>query len=279
MIILALTIILVICLFVVGYIIYKRLPDLRNLDVSSLSSQKQDETKSKMIQAKLWRDSEKLRNVFSKATGSLGVALKGNWVNLKDKVLAWEADYQAKHHKKESKPLTLDELFSQAEKMLDEKNSVEAEKVLIEIISKDKENILAYKMLGDLYLEDKSYDQAEEIFKYLIKLTTAKDNKGSKQEEAEVDYLSSLDVDPKLAGYYDDLAQIYELTDKPEKALDSYLRASSIEPNNPKYLDKVIDLGVKMKDKGLASKTFRRLREINPENAKLDEFKEAIEKM
>lgn len=278
--ILILIIILAICLLVAGYIICKRLPDLRNLDVGSLSSEKQDEIKAKMIQAKLWRDSEKLRKLFSKVATSLGGAVKTNWRKLKEKVLAWEADYQAKRHKEESEPLALDELFSQAEKLISEKNALEAEKSLIEIISRDKNNAEAYEMLGDLYLEDKSYGQAEEIFKYLIKAAIVKSNvRVSRLEEAEVDYLSSLEVDPKLAGYYGDLAQIYELTGKPEKALDSCLRASSIEPNNPKYLDKVIDLSVKLKDKGLAGKTFRRLRGINPENAKLDELKEAIEKM
>src|SRR3989344_1284382 len=216
--ILILIIILIVCFLIVGRIIFKRLPGLRNLDVGSLFSQNQDEVKAKMIQAKLWRDSEKLRNFLSQAAGSLGAALKGNWAKLKGKVLAWEADYQAKHRKKESKPFTAEELFLQAEKAFGEKNAPEAEKILIEIISQDKGNTLAYEMLGDLYLEDKSYGQAEEIFKYLIKATTVRDNvKGSRPEEAEVDYLSSLEVDPKLTGYYDDLAQVYELTDRPEK--------------------------------------------------------------
>ena len=98
-------------------------------------------------------------------------------------------------------------------------------------------------------------------------------------EDVEREIIGSVSIDNKVAVYYDDLAQIYEIEKKNDKALDCYLKSNAIEPNNPKYLDKVIELAIVAGDKGLAKKTLKRLKEINAENAKLSDFKEAIEKM
>jgi tetratricopeptide (TPR) repeat protein len=135
--------------------------------------------------------------------------------------------------------------------------------------------------LGQLYFNNKSYDQAEEIYIYLIKLSAISDSggeaKSKKLEDAENNLLDTLTVNAKIAVYYDDLAQIYEITGKADKTLDCYLKANMIEPNNPKYLDKIIKLSIELGDKSLAKKTFNRLRQINPENGKLEDLETAIE--
>ena len=55
--------------------------------------------------------------------------------------------------------------------------------------------------------------------------------------------------------------------------------ALEIEPNNPRYLDLAITLAIEVKNKNYALTLLERLREVNPENAKLVELFEEISKL
>lgn len=275
--------IIIIGLIILGYVIFKKIPDLKNLNIESLSEEKQGLIRKKILEAKFLRLSSNLKTKINQVTSSRSGLLSSKIKQIKARVVELEKKYQ--ENKDDSlKPKTIEELFKEAEKFIDEEQSAEAEKSLIEIIAKDNKNITAYEMLGDLYFSMKSYSQAEEIYKYLLKLKIVGDSgkkviRSHKMEELEAEALSKLDIDSKIAVYYEDLGQIYEAMKKDSKALDSYLKATSVDPNNPKYLDKLLEMSLKMKDRGLAKDAFNNLKKINPDNAKLDDFKEAIENL
>ncbi|MDO8669119.1 MAG: hypothetical protein Q7K65_02405 [Candidatus Buchananbacteria bacterium] len=268
---------------VLGYMIFKKIPDLKNLNIESLTEEKQGLIKNKILEAKFLRLSHNLKAKISKVTSVRSGLLSGKIKQIQKIVVELEKKYEA--NKDENlKPKTIEELFKESDKFIDENQSAEAEKSLIEIIAKDNKNIQAYEMLGDLYFSTKSYDQAEEIYKYLLKLKLVGDGgkkiiRGHKMEELEAEALSKLDIDSKIAVYYEDLGQVYEAMKKDNRALDSYLKATSIDPNNPKYLDKLLDMSLKMKDRGLAKDAFNNLKKINPDNAKLADLQKAIENL
>ena len=278
------------CLAYLGHFVFKRLPDLKNLDLESMTKEKQIKIKARILQDKLSHQGEKVKEKLTKLLSPQKRFFAKQVKKIKDKVVDLENKYQLdKRGKDKSVPKSIDELLSAAENLIAQEEFGGAEKNLIEVIAKDKKNIKAYELLGGLYFENKNYDQAEEIFQHLLKLNTLKDRAWGKSgtmavkkgqlEEAEMDFLNSLNVNTRVTSYYDRLAQICELTSKDDKALDCYLKANSIEPNNPKYLDKIIEYGIKAGDKMLAKRTLNHLKKINPENAKLGELQEAIEKM
>lgn len=284
MLIAILIIIIIASLAALAYLFVRRFPDLKNLDVNSVVSEKQNEAKAKILQAKLSRSGVRFKEGAKKLATPIKDFFSGRLKELKEKVSRLEAQYQVNGATKETEK-SLDDLLKEADELLDKADFDLAERRLIEAVAKDKESVLAYERLGDLYYRKKNYDQAEEVYHYLLKLKALKASGASGEikrgasDEAEADFLASFGVEPGVAGYYDALGQIYEVTDKGEKALDAYLKASSVEPNNPRYLDKLIEFGIKAGDRGLAKKAFNQLKEINPENAKLGELKEAIEKM
>ena len=69
-----------------------------------------------------------------------------------------------------------------------------------------------------------------------------------------------------------------ELGDK-ASAGQQFKAALELEPKNPKYLDLLIESGIKIGDKELAKEALRNLRDVNPENKKIKEFKNRIETM
>lgn len=272
------------------FFLSKRLPDLKNLDIASISEEKQKAIKERILQAKLTRHTAVVKEKLSKVLSPQKKFFLMRVKKIKDRISDLESKYQIGGKPDELlKDKKLEELLQEAEDLIYREDFVLGEKYLIEVISRDRKNITAYELLGDLYFNNKNYDQAEEIFKYLLKLNAIKDRaydklgmialKKDQVEEAELDFLKSLNINNKVASYYDNLAQVYEISGKNDKALDCYLKATVIEPNSPKYLDRLIEASIKIGDKGLAKKTYNQLKKINPENGKLPDFAERIEKV
>ncbi|MFA5047877.1 MAG: hypothetical protein WC516_02425 [Patescibacteria group bacterium] len=283
-------IVLIISLFWLGRILFRRLPDIKNLDISSLPDLKQAEARNKLLEIKFFRQKKKVDSQLGKYLSPTRNFFRDRLAGAKAKILSLEKKYAGGNDKTKVKEevviLTADEAIKETEKLINQEEYALAEKKMIDLISRETKNVKAYEFLAEIYFKNKNYDQAEEVLKYLIKVTSLKHLRGEKKspkgqslEEVEKEIIGSVSVDNKVAVYYDDLAQIYEIEKKSDKALDCYLKSNAIEPNNPKYLDKVIELAIAVGDKGLAKKTLKRLKEINAENAKLSEFKETIEKM
>jgi len=268
-------------------IVWRRVPELKVLDLSLIPKEKQSGAKIKILEAKLKRQSQ----VTSQRIGTVVMPLKDKFGDLtkkiKENVVIMERKYKKHEEIAEVRSKSINELFIEADQFAKNEDYKSAEKLLIEVIARDLKNFRAYEMLGEVYRYEKNYGQAEEVIKYLIKLKSLtyrkKKNDGhlkkEKLEDAEDEIMEVVDIDNDLARHYDELAKVYESLAKKEKALDCYLKANAIEPNNPKYLDKVVELAIAFGDRGLAKKTYKRLKEINPGNAKLSDFARALEKM
>jgi len=280
-------IILVVALALLGRIVLRRLPELKVLDISTIPAEQRDTNKKTILEAKFLRQKKTADKKISQIVNPVKGYLSDLTAKVQESIEVLEKKYKRQGEVEEVRTKSINELFAEAKAKISSSDYSEAEKDLIEVISRDKKNLEAYELLFDIYRLSKSYSQAEEIIRYLIKLKSLKYRKNKnveslkkeKIEDTEVEVLETIDIDDQLAGYYNDLGGIYELMGKFDKALDANLKANAILPNNPKYLDKVIDLAISVGDKGLAKKTYKRLKEINPKNAKLEQFREALEKL
>ncbi len=279
-------IILLSSIVLLGRIIWRRLPELKVLDLESIPKEKKTDAKIKILENKFKRQSQEIKEKLDTAIHPLRSKFDNLGQKLRNRVLNLEKKYKKNSEIEEVRNKSINELFIEAESYINEKEYQLAEKALIEIIARDKKDLRAYELLGLVYRFQKHYNQAIEIIKYLIKLKSLEYRKNyskiplkkQKFEDAEDIIMKSLDTDSDISRFYNELGEIYLLDGKLEKSLDCYLKASAIEPNNPKYLDKIIELAITIKDFGLAKKTYKRLKEINPDNAKLLDFKEALEK-
>jgi predicted Zn-dependent protease len=62
-----------------------------------------------------------------------------------------------------------------------------------------------------------------------------------------------------------------------DEALEYTRQALDAEPNNPRYLDLILDLSIMRKDKNLAKSSWEKLSAANPDNKKLPEWLARIE--
>src|SRR3989339_290314 len=72
------------------------------------------------------------------------------------------------------------------------------------------------------------------------------------------------------------LAELLESMNEYETGLVAIEQAIELEPSNPKYLDMLTELCIMSGEKEKAKEAYEKLRMSNPENNKLDSFKERI---
>lgn len=131
-----------------------------------------------------------------------------------------------------------------------------AEQCFLDVITLDPRNLESYEALLRIYLFKKQVSEAVELLDFLVKLNAA--SAGRYLFEVAGALLNS--GDGKGAWQYG-------------------IQAITFEPINPKYLDFVIELAILEKHKREGEKYLDKLREVNPENAKIKEFEERLQKV
>lgn len=178
------------------------------------------------------------------------------------------------------------DLLEEARRLARGVNWKQAEGKYIEIIKIDQKNVDAYRGLAQLYLDNNKNAEARQILEFLLKLgaedadtyinfanlSWEEDN----LEEAKIHYLKALSLDGSKVVARVNLGLVFnELGDK-ESAMQQFRAVFELEPKNPRYLDLLLESSIQIGDKDLARKALQNLREVNPENQKIDDFKKRI---
>jgi tetratricopeptide (TPR) repeat protein len=265
MLVLISTILLIICLIVISLIIIKKFPALAILDVENIPGKKEAKFKEEIIKKRLERDLAKWGIVFLKIWNVLNKTISGSLHKSLEKLVALKETYR------KNKKLTLAqrrerirELFRLATDSVKDDNLEQAENSLIEIISLDQKKLPAFIDLADVYAKGKKWPEARQTLGYALKLI-----KANRRDEFFLDGISLPEVYFSLSWVCDNLG------DK-AAALDNIREALEFEANNPRYLDYAIELAIAEKDKNFALSMLERLREANPDNAKLIDWEEEI---
>ena len=254
-------ILILISLSVIIVIIVRKFPALANLDVENIPAEKEARFKERIISNRLKRNFFKWSSKLAKLIRPIGALINKFFKWAYNRLNKLSEDYKSERTSFNSNTKQeVDQLFIEAEKLKKQDDLVTAENTYIKIIGMDSRNIKAFKDLGQLYFERKDYKEAEQIFKHVLKII--KDD----QEACE------------RSQTYFNLALVYQAIGNMGEAVVNIKQALLIEPNNPRYLDIMLDLSIINEDKVLAIETYKKLAEVNPDNQKLEEFKERINK-
>jgi tetratricopeptide (TPR) repeat protein len=250
-------ILILISLGIIIFIAVKKFPVLANVDVENIPKEKEAKFKEKIIIGRLKRNIIKWSSKITRLIGPLGATISGfsHWAlkklheikeGYKNETILGKVDIDKK----------ITSSLDEAENLIKEDDFETAEKKLIEAISLDSKNIEAFKALGELYLRKKSYSEASETLKHVLKLTEGRDSEA---------YFDLFFVCKEMGDYGDALTNINS--------------ALEIEPNNPRYLDSLLEISIINKDKISAFKAYKKLKEANPENQKLEELKKQVDEL
>jgi len=175
-----------------------------------------------------------------------------------------------------------------AKELLIDKKYEEAESKLIDILKLDPQYKEAYHQLAELYWEKKDYEHAIETYNYLLKisadskvyqdLAAIAEERGD-LKEAEKNYLEALGNEDQDVEVYYNLAALYKQQENMDKSAEMINQALVAMPNNPKYLDFLLEISIIGQDKKTAKEALEKLTEVNPDNNKLAEYQETIDSL
>jgi tetratricopeptide (TPR) repeat protein len=167
--------------------------------------------------------------------------------------------------------------LDQADAFLQEGELSAAEEKALQAVRFEPRSVPAFELLGNLYLEQKEYGHAKEVYLYLQKLT--------EDPEAIYDHRRHIEGEPSTTSedaaaraqrYLDRIAYCYQEIEDWPNAFDSISQLVRLEPNNPKFLDRYIDIAIAYGKLSFAEEALARMAEVNPDNSKISEWRDTI---
>lgn len=260
-------IIIAIAVIVILAIIIKKFPALAILDAANIPGEKEAKFKERIIKARVERDMARWSGFFGRVwlflSKRLSASLKSQQENLKKIKTNYQVNIKMPWLEKQKK---IKELLSAAEDYLKKEEEKLAEEKLLEVISLDSKNIGAFFQLGELYVSQKKWSEASQTFSYALRLARKHQGNG---EAGEI----------TLQRIYFAQAEVEKEAGNLDAALENIREALELEPNSPRYLDLILYLSIMRKDKALAQESWEKLAAANPENQKLEKWKEKIESL
>ncbi|MFN3301832.1 MAG: tetratricopeptide repeat protein [Patescibacteria group bacterium] len=268
-----LILIILISFFILIKILIGKFPILVKINIQEISKERERKLKFKILEKRLLEKLEKIK--------SISQSIIDLFKKIENKFLLWEKEYLKKYiNVARNIPKELDErvkkISSEANKFLENKNFEEAEKKFLEIILIDPRNLEAYKSLVKIYLEKKKFSQAKRVSKIILKLNKQAIDwwktfrRGEKiPQELINEFVSSLI----------NLGIIYKELDKNIQAGEYFKKALEFNQNNPRLLDFLVENSIILNKKKEAEFYLKRLKEVNPENQKINEWEKMIKEL
>jgi tetratricopeptide (TPR) repeat protein len=261
-------ILVVISVITIIFIIIRKFPALSILNVDNIPGKKEAKFKEQIMKQRLERDFSGLALNVSRKRRYIGKIISSFLKDHYQRLLKLKSDL--KRYKKISfreKREKIDTLLIKADEAMEKEAYQEAENFLIEVISLDPKKVRAFLELGESYRLRKSFKEAKETLEHALKL--------AQQLKRDPELLVGI----VIAEIQFSLAYVCQEGGLYEEAIEYGRQALDAEPNNPRYLDLILDLSIIKKDKKLALETWEKLSMANPDNQKLSELREKIDNL
>ena len=246
-------------------IIIRKFSVLSILNTDNIPGEKEASFKKEIIKKRVDRDLMRFGRIFLSNTNRLKNKTKKVLTFVEKNLWTLKSNYL------KNRPLSLEkkselikDLFKEAEIAEKQEDEILAEAKYLDIINLDQKNLRAFFFLGEFYYGSAKLTEAIQTLSFALKLAIKERREGSLAEDLSV------------AEIYFSLAKAGRDLERFDYALESIREALDLEPNNPRYLDLILDLSIMKRDKGLAWTYFNKMSAINPENNKLQTWREEI---
>lgn len=290
--------IILLSLAVIIVIIVRKFPQLSVLDVDSLPEVKEEKKKDEFLKKRAKKRNtgshkkvmEKLAPLVQSAK-EFQLSFRQYVGKVERSIVKEDAKKRetAKPEQKKEMDNELRSLLHDAAHALEQGDLESAEKKYIAAIRIDTKSSEAYRGLGDVYFAQEQFDEALETYGFLLQLEPKNDavivklaelcEKKGEIEQAIEYYQQALLINANLSNRFAKAAELLMQLDQYETAAEAIAEAVDLEPQNPKYLDMLVEISIMGANKDAARDAYERLRMVNPENQKLAAFKDRIGKM
>jgi tetratricopeptide (TPR) repeat protein len=278
---------------VCAVIVWRKLPQLASIRTESIPKFQQSAKKQQILDQRLQQKLGHFEARIGEYLKTAFVWLIQRFKKFRVKLVNLEREYHRKvivqqaAGDPEVRRVKIASILVEAQTALEAADYSKAEQLYVDVVGIDPKSVEAYLGLADVAAAQKNYSNAREALKFALKLHADTEaayvrlGRISSQEgnlvEAESDYMKSVALNAQTAGTHFELAEIEEKLGHIERAGQAFAEAVKLEPANPKYLDGMLQFAIRNSRLDLARETWERLRQANPENQKLSEYKTAME--
>lgn len=178
-------------------------------------------------------------------------------------------------------------LVTEARALMRDLKWAEAEKRFLDVLALDPHHVEGYKGLGQIYLKQKLYPQAQETFSFILKMKRADDatyaaladieEANGHMQEAEIYRMQAADLGAKQAHRHAELAQHYVEVGDLVKAWPAAKRAVELEPNSAKYVELTLDIAVRSGDATESRFYYQKFRLLSDDRSRFQYWREKVE--
>lgn len=287
---------ILVSLGVIGFLVYKHYHQLRVVNVDSIPEIKEAKRKYEIVKKRLEDRSKQQISERDIKLVPLKVVWKKWQTNFRNYANKVADELREQSEQKEVKKLTelpQEEKQAQAkEKVRDATRAMEeqeyefAEKCCIEAIRLDARNAEAYRKLAAVYIAQEQLTEAKETLHFLnqldpnddtVLLTLADIEEEMGNMQSAVDYLEqAVLINDSFAVRFARIAELLSRLDQYETALEAINQAVELEPQNPRYLDILVETAILCEQIDIAESGLRNLRTVNPDNQKIEILQDKI---
>lgn len=271
--------VIIAAMIVVLVVIARHFPQAAAIDLESLPAEQEAAMKAALMERRLKRKLGEMRQKMVHFSRRFFGVFTGFFDRLYRRVQTLEQGYRRKPHsmsaeEQEDVRGKIFALTEQAKAAAAAEEWTEAENKYIEILSWDPKHLESYAGLASGYLARKEFNQAKETFAYLFRLIQLQ----ASGEEAKSLFSQPLSDEALHDARFEYVQCLQNLGDLSQAKTQMDLVLAD-DANNPKYLDKLVELSILIKDRKAARDAFDRLKEVNPENQKLAIFEEKLRQL
>lgn len=286
----AFIVLMVVSLAAALVIVGRKFPQVTLIDTETLPMEREARRKKQILKQRVGRHTadwwrRRIESVVPHAT-----KVRTRFRALYGRMLVLDSQYtRPKELTREDIAEKVDTLLRQAERQMEEGRLDEAERTYVKVISLDKKNTNAYGGLGDIYTATKQYEQAREMFGFLVRLSVRNClfRRVGKREQRAMPVRAALvhaddcpapaEDHAAAAKNYAKYGKTFEIAGDAEGARLAYEQAVRFERSNPRYLDLLLEACILEGDRKRAEEVYAALAEVNPENQKLVSFRERVD--
>ncbi|MEN9558351.1 MAG: hypothetical protein RL141_720 [Candidatus Parcubacteria bacterium] len=274
---------------VMGVVLWRHWKEIRLLDPATIKAEQERQVRERIVRQRFDRRLRHLLapvNRFGRLAGSRMVQAYQSW----EQRLSHTAG--AMHRDGGIDPFIpgpLRDLLDEASAHLKKRAWAPAERLYLEVLKQDSRQLQAYRGLGELYMAQGMFAQAKETLLFLEQIQGCDDacyaNLAAIAEaeknmgEAEAMRKRAVDVAPQQALRHAELAAFYLAHGSPEYAWASAVRATDLEPGNPRSLELSIEAAILIRDREEAERRYEQLRPLVRDRQALQSLREKIDNM
>jgi tetratricopeptide (TPR) repeat protein len=171
--------------------------------------------------------------------------------------------------------------LKKAEKLFEQNDLDEAERIYFSIIKKHPHEYKAYEGLLDIYQQQKNYQQVQELLEYLVSHNPQNDNyysqlgnilmKRRKFKEAIVAYNTALAINNLVPARFVNIGLCYQSLKEFPKAAENLQKALDLEPENVQYWMMLAEVLGKLGEEERAKAVLEKAIKLKPQNKQTKE--------